>query len=142
MTAKTRRSQIRSCAKATAPYGQRLFRPPYGHQTLLSHLEALLLGYQVITWNLAVFDWLDHDAEWMADRIVSNIQPGSVVLLHEAIYRSRQISPQYDREPMLGAVKMVLERLSDRFRFVTVPDLLQYGRPVRVKWYVKNDDDW
>ena len=42
-------AQVRACEKAIAPYGQRLFRPPYGDQNLLSRLEASWLGYQVIT---------------------------------------------------------------------------------------------
>ena len=141
-TATVGRSQIRACAEAVAPYGQKLFRPPFGHQSISSYLNALLLGYKVITWNHAAFDWLDHDSKWMAERIVKNIKPGSIVLFHDAIYSSQLASTQCDREPMLSAVTMILEQLSDRFRFITVPDLLQYGRPVYVNWYVRNDDDW
>jgi len=44
----TRRNQIRSCANALAPYGNRLFRPPFGHLTWLSNLEARMMRYEVV----------------------------------------------------------------------------------------------
>jgi peptidoglycan/xylan/chitin deacetylase (PgdA/CDA1 family) len=70
ITGRERRAQLRACAKAIAPYGQRVFRPPYGHQSVASRLDALWLGYQVVTWNVLAYDWLDHDADWMANRLV------------------------------------------------------------------------
>jgi peptidoglycan/xylan/chitin deacetylase (PgdA/CDA1 family) len=124
-----RRKQLRACAQALAPYGQPLFRPPYGDQSLASHLDALWLRYRVVTWNLHAEDWCEHDADWMADRLTRGIQPGSIVLLHDAIYRSRQLVPQYNRESMLTAVTLFLERLDGRFRFITIPELLHYGHP-------------
>ena len=133
-----RRRQINDCANATAPYGQRLFRPPWGHQSIASRLDALRLGYQVVTWNVVAEDWLDHDADHMAKRLIGAITPGSIVLLHEAIYRSRFAVAQYDRESMLEALNTVLTRLGDRFRFITVPDILRHGRPVLRNWYRTN----
>ena len=59
---------------------------------------------------------------------------GSIVLLHDAIYRSNQTVPQYNREPMLTALTWTLERLRGRFRFVTIPELLSHGRPWRPKY--------
>jgi peptidoglycan/xylan/chitin deacetylase (PgdA/CDA1 family) len=131
-----RRAQMRSCASALAPYGgQRLFRPPYGHQSLASRLDAWWLGYRVVTWNVTAEDWSDHEADWMVNRLVSRIRPGSVVVLHDAIFRSIQAVPQYDRQRMLTALDITLERLGDRFRFVTVPELLRHGRPQKQAWY-------
>lgn len=141
ITGRERQAQIRTCEKAIAPYGQRLFRPPYGHQSVASRLDVLWLGYQVVTWNVETHDWLDHDAEWIANRIVSKIEPGSVIVFHDALYYT--IEARYtDREPVLEAVNMVLERLGDRFRFITVPELLRHGHPQRQNWYWKADPDW
>ena len=135
-----RRAQILACASAIAPFGsQRLFRPPYGHQSLASRYDAWRLGYRVVTWNVVAEDWCDRDAEWMAARLVSRIKPGSIVILHDAIYRSIQVVPQHDRQRMLTAVDLALKELGDRFRFVTVPELLRYGRPRRRSWYRKAD---
>lgn len=76
ISGRERRAQLRACEQAIAPYGQRIFRPPYGHQSVASRLDALWLGYQVVNWNLHAYDWLDHDADWMADRLVNQNQPG------------------------------------------------------------------
>jgi peptidoglycan/xylan/chitin deacetylase (PgdA/CDA1 family) len=141
ISSRERRAQIRACEKAITPYGQRLLRPPYGHQPVASLFDALCLGYQVIAWSLHAYDWLDHDANWMADRLVSRIRPGDVILLHDAIYQS--IEDRYaDREPMLKAVDILLERLGGAFRFITVPELLRHGRPQRQRWCREADPDW
>jgi peptidoglycan/xylan/chitin deacetylase (PgdA/CDA1 family) len=124
-----RREQMRACEQVLSPYGQRLFRPPYGAQSLAARLDALRLHYKVIAWNLEAKDWREHDPHWMADQLSQGIRPGSIVLLHDAIYRSQQPVPQYNREPMLAALRLFLERLGGRFRFVTVPELLRHGRP-------------
>jgi peptidoglycan-N-acetylglucosamine deacetylase len=130
-----RRAQIQACASAIAPYGgQHLFRPPYGHQNLASRIDALWLGYRVVTWNVVAEDWCDRDAEWMANRLVKQIRPGSVIILHDAIYRSVQVVPQHDRQRMLTALDMTLVQLGERFRFVTIPELLQHGQPQRQAW--------
>ena len=138
---KERWAQLRACEKAIAPYGQRLFRPPYGHQSVASRLDALWFGYQVVTWNLHAYDWLDHDANWMADRLANQIKPGSVILLHDVLYHTSE-ERYANREPMIEAVNMLLKRLNGRFRFITVPELLQLGRPQRRNWYWKADLDW
>lgn len=136
ITGRERRAQIRACARAIAPYGQRLFRPPYGHQSIMSQLDALLLGYQVVTWNLLAHDWLDHDPEWMLNLILQKIQPGSVILFHDGLPQALEV--QYrNREPTIQVVKLLLEKLSSHYRFVTIPDLLIHGRPHRQIWFQK-----
>lgn len=136
-----RREQIRECADALAPYEQRFFRPPYGHQSIASRFDAFVLGYEVIGWNLVACDWLDHHADRMAEQLVNQIQPGSVVLLHDRILSAPE-ERYFDRKPMLEAVKIVLGRLNDSFRFVTIPELLRHGRPQRQNWYWEADVDW
>jgi hypothetical protein len=49
-------------------------------------------------------------------------------LLHDAIYRSQQAVPQYNREAMLSGLALFLERLGGVFQFLTIPDLLKCGR--------------
>ncbi len=141
LASRQRRAQIRACQKAIAPYGKRLFRPPYGHQSRESRLDALWLGYQVVTWNVVVYDWLDHDTGWIADRLASEIQPGSVILLHDALYSA--IEEGYaDRRPMLQALDAFLDQFSGRFRFVTIPQLLRQGHPQRTIWNMEPNSVW
>ena len=130
-----RRRQIRLCEEAIAPYGQRLFRPPYGSQSVASRLDALALRYRVVAWSLGAEDYVGHDAEWMADQLLSKIRPGGIIVLHDAVFPPPPEERFADRKPMLEAVKILLTQLHGRYQFVTVTELLQRGRPVRQNWY-------
>lgn len=138
---KDRRKQIRACAKAVAPYGLKLFRPPYGHQSMASRIDALLLGYKVIAWNTHAFDWENHSAEWMVDKLMSRLIPGSIILLHDTLW-DIIVEGAEDRLPMLEALNMFLEKVGNRFHFITIPELLKLGRVQRRNWYVRNHNDW
>jgi peptidoglycan/xylan/chitin deacetylase (PgdA/CDA1 family) len=141
ISGRERRAQIGKCAQVLAPYGQRLFRPPHGHQSFGARLDAWRLGYQVVTWNIVAQDWLDHDANWMVNRVLDRLKPGSIILFHDSLYYT--VEQQYvNREPTLTAVNMLLEQLSDQFRFVTISELLRHGRPTRRSWYQKGDLAW
>ncbi len=141
ITGRQRRQQMRACRKAIAPYGECLFRPPYGYQSLASRLDAFLLGYQVVTWNVVAEDWLDHDADWMVERVMDGICPGSIILFHDALYTFAE-DHYACREQTLKAVEILLEQFRDKFRFITVPELLKLGRPRRRNWYLKTNQDW
>lgn len=135
-----RRTQIRAGAQAIAPYGQRLFRPPYGHQDLFSRLDIWRLRHEVVTWSLHAYDWLDRDEVWMADWLGERLKPGDIVLLHDTLWQPT-IKQAADRRPMLEAVDLLLERLQHQFHFVTVPDLLLCGVPQRNNWYRRDGLD-
>jgi peptidoglycan/xylan/chitin deacetylase (PgdA/CDA1 family) len=133
-----RRRQILTCEQALAPNRPRLFRAPYGAESLASHLDAVSLHYNVVAWNLDAEDWIEQDPEWMTDLLMEGIQPGSIVLLHDAVCGSQQSVKQHNREPMLTAVTLFLERLGGRFSFVTIPELLRHGRPQYHNWHVQS----
>jgi peptidoglycan/xylan/chitin deacetylase (PgdA/CDA1 family) len=141
LAANERYEQLRRCDQALAPYGKKLFRPPYCHQTLASRCHTLRAGYEVIAFSVHAEDWLARSAEWMAGRLVQQIRPGSIVILHDNIFRSILPAVQFDRKPMLRALDESLKRLQNRFQFVTVPELLQYGRPVRESWYRQGPEE-
>jgi peptidoglycan-N-acetylglucosamine deacetylase len=134
ISGRERREQIRACAKATAPYGKRLFRPPYGEQNIASRFDPLLLGYQVIMFDVSTDDWCGGDAVSIADQLERQLHPGSLVVLHDRLSDALDES-YFNREPVLGAVQILLERLGDRFRFVTVPELLRHGKAQKEVWY-------
>lgn len=136
-----RRTQLRWCRQALGRHDSGLFRPPYGHQTLLSQLDATLLGYRVVTWNAIAEDWLADPPEQLVARVERRLGPGSIVLFHDRLYTT--VDPAFsDRTPTLAAVEMLLARHAGRYRFVTVPELLRLG-PAR-KWhhYQRPDLDW
>jgi peptidoglycan/xylan/chitin deacetylase (PgdA/CDA1 family) len=128
-----RMRQMWACAKATAPYGVRLFRPPYGAHDRKICFDALIFGYKVVLWSESAQDWIPQGPEEIAQKITDRIKPGSIFLLHDAIYHSHLQETQWDREPMLQGLDKALAKLNQKIRFVTVPELLRKGRPV-CKW--------
>ena len=136
-----RRSQIYACQKAIAPYGEKLFRPPYGNQTVHSSLDAFLLGYKIVTWSAVAEDWLDHDANRMLDYLMPRIKPGSIILFHDNL-NDFQEKKYLDRKETIKAVDSMLKELHKSFRFVTVPELLSRGRPQRKLWKIEADVDF
>lgn len=129
-----RRRQIRRGAAAIAPHGLRLLRPPKGHQSFGSRLDTFWCGHRPVGWSVAVDDWRSRKADRLASEIIERLAPGEIVLLHDGLWDPE--SPEaVDRQPMLEAVRIVLERCGGNYAFVTLPDLLERGRPVREHWF-------
>jgi peptidoglycan/xylan/chitin deacetylase (PgdA/CDA1 family) len=141
MTARERYDQLRRCEEALSPYGAKLFRPPYCHQTPASRWSARRAGYDVVAFNVHAEDWLPRPPEWMADKLVREARPGAIVILHDNLYRSVLPGAEADRRPMLRALDSALDRLQERFLFVTVPDLLRQGPAVREAWQSRGSAD-
>jgi peptidoglycan-N-acetylglucosamine deacetylase len=136
-----RLAQIKGCEAAIRPHGSKLFRPPRGLQSVASRLDALMLGYRVITWNVVLYDWERHPPEWFASRLEAETRPGSIVLLHDLLYEADDPAAA-DRRPVFAGLDMFLTRAGTRLSFVTVPDLLTRGRPGKASWFVRTDADW
>lgn len=136
-----RRRQMRACELALSPQQARLFRPPYGHQTVGSRLDALWHRSEVVGWSVDSTDWQEEKPEIIADCVIGKLQPGAIVLLHDALFDQlnlpvgRDPSKCVDRRMMLSALETILERGTRQYRFVTVPDLLCHGVPFRDYWF-------
>lgn len=143
LSSRERRRQIRDCERALQPHAARLFRPPYGEQTVISRLEAFVMGYEVVGWNLNSGDWHETNPAMMSEYLLKMIGPGAIVLLHDTLFDkgvpAHGVDPAHqswpDRQAMLCALETVLDRLRGRYRFVTVPELLEAGRPRRTFWF-------
>ena len=140
LTRRERVEQMNRCSAALVPYGgdNKLFRPPFGNQSWASRLDALRLGYEVVAWSHHALDWLEHDAEFIEERLTSQLRPGSVFLLHDALYRAEP--ERLDRTPCIAAVDALLSE-SD-YDFVTVPELLRRGKAQKKMWFKKPDKAW
>jgi peptidoglycan/xylan/chitin deacetylase (PgdA/CDA1 family) len=126
-----RRAQIRWCAEALAPHGGvPLFRPPFGEQSPASRLDAARCGHRVVAWDVVAEDWRDDPAELLVRRVMRRLRRGSIVLFHDSLYATEDARYR-DRAPLLQALEILLGRLAGDYRFVTVPELLRLGRPVR-----------
>lgn len=129
-----RRDQIDRCAAALRPHlppgAPLLFRPPYGEQGLGARLDVPRCGHTIVAWDVVAEDWRDDPAEVLVPRVMRRLRRGSVVLFHDTLYRTED-ERYRDRAPMRQALDLLLARLAPHYRFVTVPELLRLGRPVR-----------
>jgi peptidoglycan/xylan/chitin deacetylase (PgdA/CDA1 family) len=122
--------QVWACERAMAPYYKRYFRPPFGAHDSHIRLDAMLLRYKIILWSESAQDWISQESEEIAHKIIDRVAPGSIFLLHDAVYNSQQTGAFWDRRPMVNGLEMALSVLKQQIRFVTIPDLLKSGRPV------------
>lgn len=129
-----RRGEIRRCSRVLGDHGSRFFRPPKGHQTPGSRLDVLLCGHSVVCWSLAADDWRQRSSERMASRLIREMAPGEIVLLHDGLWDPAEPGLA-DRSATLEAVEMVLGRLGDEYRFVSLEELLELAPPVREPWF-------
>ncbi len=130
----TRRAQLAGGSAAIGPYGARFFRPPFGHLDLASWWSARWSGHEVVAWSGHARDWLADDAAAIGERLRATIEPGAIVLLHDGAQPADAYASR-PRGAMLTALDALLEESAGTFRFVTLPDLLAAGRPVRrVRW--------
>lgn len=139
-----RRRQIRQWEQAMVEHADlpthlKMFRPPFGHQNWASYLDARLLGYEIVTWRTLAEDWLDYDADWLVDKLLREVKPGHIILLHDHLYNLLE-SRYADRGATLGCVEKFLLRLGQEFEFVTVPRLLEFGRVVR-RIHIRKPDE-
>lgn len=141
LTGRFRRRQLAWTQEVLGPQGAKLFRPPYGEQSLGSRLDAVRAGLDVVCWDVIAEDWRDDPAEAMLTRIYRRLRRGSIVLFHDTLYTTTD-ERYRDRGPMRATVETLLRDLGDRYRFVTVPELLKLGRPVRWHWYQRSRLDW
>lgn len=60
----------------------KLFRPPYGGVNLSVKQSADSLGLKLYLWDVDPRDWSEPPVDELVRRVVSNVHPGSDVLLH------------------------------------------------------------
>lgn len=94
-----------------------LFRPPGGvyNDTVLA--EAGRYGYTTILWSIDPGDWRRPSVQQVVDDVMKNVEPGSIVLLHDGQYPL----------PTPEAISIIIDRLrAQDYKIVTVSELLQY----------------
>lgn len=70
-----------------------LFRPPYGEYD--DHVIAAVrsMGMEPIQWDVDSLDWKEIPADQITQRVVSRVQPGSIVLFHNAAIHTPEALP-------------------------------------------------
>jgi peptidoglycan-N-acetylglucosamine deacetylase len=93
-----------------------LFRPPGGAYDSRVVSDAHSLGMTTVLWDVDPTDWKRPGADAIYSRVVSNTQPGSIVLMHDG---------GGDRSQTVAALPRIIHTLRERgYRFATVSHLL------------------
>ena len=98
----------------------RLFRPPFSdyNQELLQFLANI--RQRLILWSVDSADWREPDPLNIAVNVLSQVRPGSIVIMHDS-----DETGAADRQPTVEALGLILPALEARgYRCVTVSELL------------------
>jgi peptidoglycan-N-acetylglucosamine deacetylase len=96
------------------------FRPPRGDTTAGAIAAARRLGMRTVLWSVAVEHDLHGTPPQMAGYVLSMVQPGSIILVHDG---------GGDRHRSLQALAIVLRGLRTRgYRVVTLGELFRAAR--------------
>ena len=70
-----------------------LIRCPYGEYDdhVISAIRSM--GMEPIQWDVDSLDWKDYDADTSCQRVTSKVQPGSIVLFHNAALHTPEALP-------------------------------------------------
>ena len=97
-----------------------LVRPPYGDYDDRSISAIRAAGMEPIQWDVDSLDWKDLPADQIVKRVTEKVQPGSIVLFHNAAKHTPEALPA------------ILETLlREGYTFLPISDLLlpgQYGQ--------------
>jgi peptidoglycan/xylan/chitin deacetylase (PgdA/CDA1 family) len=98
------------------------FRPPKGqlnHDIIKAAHEH---GEKVVLWSIALEHHDANTPEEMVNRIVNNITPGGIILMHDG---------RLDRTKSIQAVPELIKELQDNgYKFVTLSELLESNKTI------------
>lgn len=99
----------------------RLARPPCGVRTPGYFAAARRLGLRTVQWSVAGFDWKKRSARQVADAVLEDVRPGSIILLHDGDSQGKK-----DRRETVTALALIIEGLLARgLRVVPLALLLE-----------------
>ena len=96
-----------------------IFRAPYAlyPQNLMEITD--MLGLAIISWDVDPEDWKMVNKEIIVNRVMRDINPGSIILLHDG-------PPELDRTNTLEALKQIIIELKDHgYQFLTISEYLE-----------------
>lgn len=117
-----------ACGRTTKPF----FRPPFGEYD--DRVAGVIgqAGYSyMIMWTIDSLDWKMISADELVSRVVDNIEPGAIVLMHVG---------SQTNEP--DALPRIISQLKDQgYSFDTLPALLGTEPPEGVTYYTVKAGD-
>ncbi|WP_055108027.1 polysaccharide deacetylase family protein [Paenibacillus ihumii] len=102
----------------------RYIRPPYGEINEAQLKWAKKEGYRIINWNVDSLDWKGLNKDKVKQNILKSVGPGSIVLQHAGGGHGSDLTGTIKALP-----EIILSLKKRGYQFVTVPELLQAGKP-------------
>jgi peptidoglycan/xylan/chitin deacetylase (PgdA/CDA1 family) len=107
--------------RSVSGYTPCVFRPPYGAYDSSTVRIARSLGLATVLWNVDPSDWALPGVNAIEQRVLAQVQPGSIIISHDG---------GGPRGQTLAAYPSIIAALrARRYRIVTIPQLLGF-RPV------------
>jgi peptidoglycan/xylan/chitin deacetylase (PgdA/CDA1 family) len=104
--------------RSLSGYTPCLFRPPYGAYDSSVVRIARSLGLATVLWNVDPSDWALPGASTIEQRVLAQVQPGSIIISHDG---------GGPRGQTLAAYPSIIAALRARgYRIVTIPQLLGF----------------
>lgn len=106
-------------AKYFSSERQILYRPPFGKLNLINLFYYLRRNGKIVFWDCDPEDYKAASPDQIADYILENVRPGSIILLHDG--RSKEENNSAD--VTVKALELILRGLSDlKFECVTIEE--------------------
>lgn len=128
----TMREEVQRAGRAIEQvlgYAPSIFRPPYGAQGVGLQRTLSELQLTSVAMSANGLDWELTDAQSIADKVLEDVRPGGIVLLHDGHGDVDDPQSQHSRAASVAATGIVIDALrAQGYRFLTVSELL--GLPV------------
>ena len=96
------------------------FRPPHGFKDWRIMKAAEEENLNVVNWSVVPRDWTKPGVKVIVDRVMSTVEPGSIVLLHDGDSPKKKAT----REETVAALPIIIDKLqAEGYKFVTVEEL-------------------
>jgi len=93
----------------------RYFRPPYGQRNYIYKKRAPELDVEIVYWTVDPRDWSGISSDIIAERVLDNLEPGCIVLLHDG---------GGNRQETVDALEIILREANARgYNSVTLSNL-------------------
>lgn len=90
-----------------------LFRPPFGDYNDRLIKVCRENGYHVIQWNIDSLDWKERGVQPVVDRVIKNVDNGSIILFHN------------NAKYVTGYLPIVLKELKDKgYEIIPISELI------------------
>ncbi len=131
LSSKKIRQEILQCQNEVAKwagYRPRFYRQPAGFRNPIIFGILKELGMDMVGWQVRAFDTQLRDPQTIARKILKNVQPGGVILLHDG----SDSTQNQDRTPTLEALPAILQGVKDRgMEFLTLDELFGTNKEIQ-----------